>query len=414
MPPYAKSICAILATCRKKCYNIPIMSTCYSILGLPETATDEEIKQAYRTLAKQYHPDLHPGNAETAKKFAEVNEAMEAIGTPEKRREYDRKRRQEKQQQEIAAARAAAAQAAAARAAAARAASARPVPGMGAAASRAYAGSAQGAAAVVNEAYRKGYNEGFAAGQAAAQQERNATAETWKKSADSWKKEAEKCRQDIDTLKAALEKTRQRAADADAAARRMDAALRLQKSVTEDARRNTEAEASAKESLRESLESKLNAEREARRYSDADKVRLSREVARLKEENERLKERLLHPEEFDGAASFDEAPAEPQKSYTEELYARVEAGDGAAAVTLGQMYLDGDEEELPRNVDEAVRLFTLGTELGNADAVYHMGLCYINGDGVEADLMHGVQLIREAASKGSEAAATFIRDAEQR
>ena len=56
------------------------MSNYYTILGVSEKATDEEIKQAYRMLAKRYHPDLHPGDAEAAKRFALVNEANEAIG----------------------------------------------------------------------------------------------------------------------------------------------------------------------------------------------------------------------------------------------------------------------------------------------------------------------------------------------
>ncbi|MDE6399178.1 MAG: J domain-containing protein, partial [Clostridiales bacterium] len=258
------------------------MSTLYTVLGLPESATDEQIKQAYRMLAKKYHPDLHPDDAGVAKKFAEINEAMETLGNPQKRKEYDNKRAAEKKQTEAAAA----ARAAAARAAAARTASAR--AGMGGATARPYVGTAQGAAAVVNDAYRKGYNEGFAAANA----QRNAAAETWKKSADNWQKEAERCRGEVSVLKAALEKTRQRAADAEASARRMEASLSLQRNATEEARRTTAAEAEAKAELREQYEAKIQAEREARRYSDADKVRLSREVTRLKEENDALRARL--------------------------------------------------------------------------------------------------------------------------
>ena len=72
------------------------MNNYYTILELSETATDEQIKQAYRSLAKRYHPDLHPNDADTAKKFALVNEAMEVLGTPAKRKEYDAKRNAEK------------------------------------------------------------------------------------------------------------------------------------------------------------------------------------------------------------------------------------------------------------------------------------------------------------------------------
>ncbi len=270
------------------------MSTLYTVLGLPETATDEQIKQAYRALAKKYHPDLHPGDTETAKKFSEVNLAMETLGNPAKRKEYDDRRKAEKKQAE---ARAEAAKAAAANAAAAKMAAAR-----AAASSRPYMGTAAGAQAVIGDTYRKGYNEGFAAGQAAAMKERNSTAETWKKAADNWKKEAEKYQGDVDILKTALEKARQRAADAEASARRMEASLRVQTSATEEARRGIDSELAAKETLRVSYEEKLNVEREARKYSDADKVRLSREVVRLKEENSLLREKLGKYEKCDEPA----------------------------------------------------------------------------------------------------------------
>ncbi|MCK4722591.1 MAG: J domain-containing protein, partial [Dehalococcoidia bacterium] len=62
----------------------------YQILGVPRSATDEEIKKAYRKLAMQYHPDRNPGKEEWAnKKFKEINEAYGALGDPQKRKEYD-------------------------------------------------------------------------------------------------------------------------------------------------------------------------------------------------------------------------------------------------------------------------------------------------------------------------------------
>ena len=56
----------------------------YKVLGVSPDASDEDIKRAYRRLAKQYHPDRNPGDAEAAKKMQEVNAAYEQIKNPEK------------------------------------------------------------------------------------------------------------------------------------------------------------------------------------------------------------------------------------------------------------------------------------------------------------------------------------------
>ncbi len=61
----------------------------YEILGVSKTATEEELKSAFRKLARQYHPDLHPGDEAAANKFKEVNEAYETLNDPQKRAEYD-------------------------------------------------------------------------------------------------------------------------------------------------------------------------------------------------------------------------------------------------------------------------------------------------------------------------------------
>ena len=61
----------------------------YEILGVSKTASADEIKAAYRKLAKQYHPDLHPGDAAAAEKFKEINEANETLSDAQKRKQYD-------------------------------------------------------------------------------------------------------------------------------------------------------------------------------------------------------------------------------------------------------------------------------------------------------------------------------------
>jgi DnaJ-class molecular chaperone len=61
----------------------------YATLGVPKTATEKEIKQAFRRLARKHHPDVNPGDAASEARFKEVTEAYEVLGTPETRRKYD-------------------------------------------------------------------------------------------------------------------------------------------------------------------------------------------------------------------------------------------------------------------------------------------------------------------------------------
>lgn len=61
----------------------------YEILGVSKGATDTELKKAYRTIAKKYHPDLNPNDKEAESKFKEANEAYEILSDPQKRQQYD-------------------------------------------------------------------------------------------------------------------------------------------------------------------------------------------------------------------------------------------------------------------------------------------------------------------------------------
>ena len=63
----------------------------YVVLGIPKTATQDEIKKVYRRLARKYHPDLHPGakKAEMETKFKELNEAHDVLRNEDSRKKYD-------------------------------------------------------------------------------------------------------------------------------------------------------------------------------------------------------------------------------------------------------------------------------------------------------------------------------------
>ena len=61
----------------------------YAILGVPRTATDKEIRTAFRKLARKHHPDVNQGDKAAEDRFKEINEANEVLSDPEKRKKYD-------------------------------------------------------------------------------------------------------------------------------------------------------------------------------------------------------------------------------------------------------------------------------------------------------------------------------------
>lgn len=91
MEPSFSARCALFA--RQQKGKVTVMAEAkrdyYEVLGVSRDADDATLKKAYRQLAKKYHPDMNPGDAEAEKKFKEASEAYAVLSDPEKRRQYD-------------------------------------------------------------------------------------------------------------------------------------------------------------------------------------------------------------------------------------------------------------------------------------------------------------------------------------
>ena len=72
----------------------------YEVLGVSVSSSQDEIKKAYRKLAKKYHPDVNQGNLDAEKKFKEISHSFDLIGTPENRAKFDRGETPEQQQEQ--------------------------------------------------------------------------------------------------------------------------------------------------------------------------------------------------------------------------------------------------------------------------------------------------------------------------
>ena len=72
------------------CYTPAMAADYYSVLGVPRSAADKDIRDAFRKLARQYHPDVNPGNAEAEERFKQISSAHEVLSDPETRAAYDK------------------------------------------------------------------------------------------------------------------------------------------------------------------------------------------------------------------------------------------------------------------------------------------------------------------------------------
>lgn len=483
----------------------------YKVLGLTPSATDEDIKKAYRTLAKQYHPDTHPNDAAAADKFADINEANTILSDAQARAVYDARLK---------------------KTAESNAAGQRRYRGATTGAG-AYANTAEGAyraqtayvsfgnaeldaqinayiryqvQAAAERAYKSGYNRGVTEMRAAAEKSVSGLNARIKALTDDGAKknarlvEVERDRRELENelfgrdreltlerlrvteletqlaaerkaaaedgggnasagLRELLDEANTRAGHAEADKTALEKTIKtlqaekteLLAQIDELKRRATERADDAlpetpiapsahniseyvkkiKSDIKSSLPTvyaalgvtawatdadikagyskiterfKTDAQKTARARTAyatlTDPVKRAEYLKKIGLSDERIKK------ERDTAAAcahlLDEYRArrggEEFWAYYDELLSCALAGDADAQNDLGELYYDG--EELERDIDFAVFWFKEAVKQKHPDAMYNLGVCYVNGEGVEKNNSIGLGYIRQAAFRG--------------
>ncbi len=489
----------------------------YKVLGLTPSATDEDIKKAYRTLAKQYHPDTHPNDAAAADKFADINEANTILSDAQARAVYDARLKKSAE----SGGRQRRYQAAGTGATAAASSAARGQGAYQAQATYVSFGNRELDAqinayikyqvqAAAERAYKSGYNRGVAEMRASAEKSVGGLNAQIKALAEDRAKrkaqlvELERDRRELENelfgrdRELTLEKLRvseletQLAAERSAAGgstsdklgevnaelremldgangrvRRAEAdkselqkrvktlqaenaellaqldelrrsasqrdadAAQLQTPIAPSERNIAEYAKKIKSDVKSSLptlfaalgvtawatdaEIKAGYAKIVERYkADAQKLARARNAyATLTDAGKRaayLKtigltdERIKKERETAAACAHlsDEYRArrggDEFWTYYDELTACALAGDPEAQNDIGELYYDGDE--LERDTDFAVFWFKEAVKQKHPDAMYNLGVCYVNGEGVEKNNSVGLGYIRQAALRG--------------
>ena len=504
------------------------MKNYYAILNVSSTATDDEIKRSYRVLAKKYHPDVNPGDATAAAKFAEVNEAHSILSDPQKRAEYDAQQ-QAAAREEMMARQRAQAQA------------------------QAQAQNMQAQVnAIKNQAYQTGHDAGFAEGKVSAGKEiSKLEAEIRTLKADNARlsdklKDAEADRSELEhelferdrelscehlrtkeledrikELNELVEEFRQQADEATAMARdtaeRDSAELDSTRELIDQTQEKVKTmEQEWKHSdLKHKAQIQLQMDKQKQLREEADVMQkriaeLEAEVAELRAENSQwqqyakseqfLSDAEKRLQEWDNKQKSDKKLAKPtlygtlgvliwatddeleaayaklikrydgkpdkdytaklekiQSAYdvlsdpdkrreynatigisderiaeerqaildnnkieeeyrnqleTKEFWARfdemmfsAQTGDADSQNTIGEMYYYGDEIE--QDLEQAVYWFKEAAKQKHAEAMFNLGVCFVNGEGVEKNKTTGLGFIRQAAKLGSKAAQQY-------